>query len=195
VYDPETDNWTTETNPPTNGTFPSCVSAVFGDKIYVIGGISEDQHFVLNRIYDTKTDSWSYGSSPPSSVGGGTALTTTGVYAPQRIYVIGYTINLRIGEENRFTRIYDPETDNWTYGEDIPTKRWNFGATTINDTIYIIGGHDHQWIPGNFKPLTKNEQYTPAEYIPEFPAWLTLPLVLGATFVVAVVRRKVFRPT
>jgi hypothetical protein len=196
VYDTETDSWTTKTPSPLAASFVGgCASSVFDKKIIVIGGITSDQNYNLNQIYDTKTDTWSNGTLPPSSVGGGFAAATTGVFAPKLIYVFGKPSNLRQGEEQTFVRIYDPETDNWTFGSDAPTGRYNFGVAVLNDTFYVIGGHIHHWIPGDFAPSATNEQYTPADYIPEFPSWIILPLFFVATLVGVVVKRKAFRPT
>jgi N-acetylneuraminic acid mutarotase len=184
VYDPETDTWTTKTPSPKDTTFVICFSAVFENKIYVIGGISEDQHYNLNQIYDTETDTWSNGTSPPTGVGGGFAVATTGVFAPKLIYVLGQPGGLRQGETLTFVRVYDPENDSWSFGADAPTNRYNFGVAVLNDTFYVIGGHNHNWIPGDFAPSAANEQYTPIGYIPEFPPWIIIPLFLVATFVI-----------
>jgi N-acetylneuraminic acid mutarotase len=179
VYDPAADTWTTKTPSPKPTAFTGgYASAVFDNKIYIIGGLSQDHN--LNQIYDTETDSWSYGTPPPSSVDGGAAAATTGELAPRRIYVLGAPAALKQGEERTFVRVYDPQTDNWTFGVDVPTKRYNFGVAVINDTIYAIGGHTYDFI-GLFAPSAANEQYTPIGYIPEFPSWAILPLLLIAS--------------
>jgi len=190
VYDPATDTWTTKTPSPKDTTFVICVSAVFDNKIYVIGGLSEDQSYNLNQIYDTETDTWSYGTSPPSSVGGGAAVATTGELAPKRIYVLGELGGLRQGEEQTFVRVYEPETDSWSFGADAPTSRYNFGVAVINDTFYVIGGHTYNFLPGNFAPSATNEQYTPIGYIPEFPSWIILPLLITATLVAIICKKR-----
>jgi hypothetical protein len=188
VYDPAADTWTTKTPSPKPTAFTGgYASAVFDNKIYIIGGLSQDHN--LNQIYDTETDSWSYGTPPPSSVDGGAAVATTGELAPRRIYVLGAPAALKQGEERTFVRVYDPQTDNWTFGVDVPTERYNFGVAVINDTIYAIGGHTCDFI-GLFAPSAANEQYTPIGYIPEFPSWIILPLFLTVTLAVVVYRRK-----
>jgi N-acetylneuraminic acid mutarotase len=189
VYDPITDTWTTKTSPPKIASFGG-VSAVYENKIYVFGGLSEDQHYNLNQIYDTETDTWSEGARLITSVGGGAAVITSGVYAPKRIYVLGNPSNLRQGEEQTFVRIYYPETDNWTLGADVPTRRYNFGATVTNDRIYTIGGHTHNWIPGDFAPSAANEQYTTIGYIPEFSSWTSLLITLIILPLIAVFSRQ-----
>ena len=192
VYDPATDSWTTKTPSPKAAAFGGCDSAVFDKKIYVIGGISQDQHYNLNQIYDTETDTWSYGTSPPTSVDGGAAAATTGVLTPKRIYVLGNPANLKQGEEQAFVRVYDPETDSWTFGADVITTRFNFGVAIVNDTLYAIGGHTYNF-PGNFASSTANEQYTPIDYIPEFPSWTPLLIMLVAVMVVAIIYRRRIR--
>jgi hypothetical protein len=166
VYDPETDSWNTKASSPspTIFGFATAASAVLDSKIYFIGGLSADQHYNLNQIYDTKTDSWSFGSSPPTSVDGGAAIATTGVMAPKRIYVIGNPSNLRQGEEQTYVRVYDPNRDSWTFGADIITRRYNFGVAIVNDMMYVIGGHTYFWLEGTYTPVAVNEQYTPIGY-------------------------------
>ena len=76
----------------------------------------------------------------------------------------------------------------------MPTSRINLTVTVINDTIYALGGNHHP-TSGYIVSSATNEQYPPADYIPEFPSWITLPSFLVATLVVVTVKRKVFRPT
>ena len=37
-------------------------------------------------------------------------------------------------------QVYDPKSDNWVAGADIPTKRRYFGVAVVDDMIYVIGG-------------------------------------------------------
>jgi N-acetylneuraminic acid mutarotase len=189
VYDPATDTWTTETPSPKLTTAGGCASAVFGNQIIVVGGISDDLSHNLNQIYDTETDTWSYGTPPPSSVDGGAAAATTGELAPTQIYVLGAPSALKQGEEQTFVRIYDPQNDTWTFGADVITRRYNFGVAVINDKIYVIGGNTYTF-PGFYEPTATNEQYTPTGYIPEFPSWAVLPLLLTATLFAVFFRKR-----
>jgi N-acetylneuraminic acid mutarotase len=163
VYDPNTDTWTNKTPPPKTASLVNCISAVLDNKIYVVGGMTEDHYYNLNQIYDVETDTWSYGSSPPTSVGGCFAISTIGVLAPKQIYVFGNPANLRQGEEQKFVRIYNPENNTWLFGSDASTSRYNFGGTVLNDTAYLIGGHSLDY-PGYFESISTNEKYTPIGY-------------------------------
>ncbi len=190
VYDPATDSWTAKTPSPKPAAFVGgCASAVYDKKIYVIGGISEDQSYSLNQIYDIETDTWSYGTSPPSGVGGGAAAATTGDLASKQIYVIGVPLALSPGAPLYSNQVYDPEKDDWAVATDLPTRRFNFGVAVINDIFYVIGGHTYDQ-PGFFAPSAANEQYIPIGYIPEFPSWIILPLLLAATLVALLCKQR-----
>jgi N-acetylneuraminic acid mutarotase len=163
VYDPATDSWTTKASISSGISF-GYASAVVDNKIYVIGGISKDYN--LNQIYDAVTDSWSYGA-PPSSLmygwsGGAAAAATTGVWAPKRIYVIS-----AVSTSNQ---VYDPKTDSWIVGANVPTKRQHLGVAVVDDTLYAIGGRTYHFAyPDDTYGVTvteyaSNEQYTPIGY-------------------------------
>jgi hypothetical protein len=55
----------------------------------------------------------------------------------------------------------------------------------VNDLLYVIGGY------GSSKYRTENEKYTPSGYIPEFPSWTILPLLIVVTLVGVIVRNKI----
>jgi len=185
VYDPAMDTWITKSSPETASPW-GITSAVFDNKIYVIGS----SHL---QIYDTEADTWSYGASPPSSAdSGGSAAATTGVLAPEQIYVIGVPLLLSPGAPLYSNQAYDPEEDNWAAAADLPTRRFNFGVAVLNDIFYVIGGHTYN-VPGHFAPSAANEQYTPIGYIPEFPEWAVLPLLFVATVVIIICRRQLSR--
>jgi hypothetical protein len=163
VYDPATDSWSTKEPMPTGASYYA--SAVFDNEIYVIGGYGSGS---LNQIYNPETNKWRLGAPAPSSVTDGTAGVTIGVNAPRRIYVLG-VLNFMY-QDAPPNRIYDPKSDTWTLGADVPTNRLNFGVAVVNDTLYAIGGtirnYPHELSDAIFTatPSAVNEQYMPLGY-------------------------------
>ena len=179
VYDPETDTWTTKASIPTVVEYHT--SAVLDNKIFIMGGAVNVN---LNQIYDTETDTWSNGAPLLTGVDSAAAGVITGTSASKRIYVIGGKQSL---DAVKLNQVYDPETDTWTYGEPMPTARYGLGVAVINDTLYAIGGREG-WI--SWPISAANEKYTPFGYIPEFSSWTILPLVLSATLIAVVLKKR-----
>ena len=177
VFNPETDSWNTKTPAPNSLMFGfnSAASTVFDNKIYFIPGEPEGDY---NQIYDAETDKWSLGTCSPSGISTGVAVSTTGVLAPKKIYVLDYSA----------VRGYSPENGTWILGADVLKKlRFNFGAAILNDAIYVIGGYTYKWLPGDFYPMAANERYTPFGYgtVPHEPEPEPFPTTLVATVAVA----------
>ena len=105
----------------------------------------------------------------------------------QRVNVIGGKQNL---DAVNLNQVYDPTTDTWVIGTAMPTARYGHGIGVINDNLYVIGGREG-WF--GFPISAANERYTPAGYIPEFPSWTILPLLLAATLAAAIYRKKLHR--
>lgn len=157
-------------------------SAFVGGKIYIMGGrnfglnIDPDyilQSYDLTQIYEIKTGTWSYGNEIPQPMYGVSVGVTSGVLAPKRIHLLKDDIHY----------VYDPENDFWTNSTPMLTPRSGAGVAVVNDLLYVIGGY------GSRKYRTENEVYTPVGYIPEFPSWTPLVIMLVAVVVVAVVYR------
>ena len=176
VYDPTSDTWTTKSPMPTVTDIYS-PSAVFNGKIFVFCGFSyytnEPVNFQKTQIYDPTTDNWSLGASPPKSVYG-VAVVTTGIMAPERIYVLS----------NGGNQIYNPESNTWTLGANVPTNGQDFGAAVVNDKLYLIGGRVWAFpffdVLFDLTPSAANDVYTPAGYGTPDPAYLlehTLPKI------------------
>jgi len=188
-YDPATDTWTMKTPMPIIPySMPewNCASAVVDNKIYVIGlGVG----VAIHHVYNPSTDSWSSITPWPSGAHFGVAGATTGLMAPDRIYVFGVDVPYwDLNLPNFRTLMYNPENDNWTVGATMPTGRIRSGTAVLNDTLYVIGGYTLM-IGNNVFPSSVNEQYIPAEYIPEFPSWTPLLVMLVAVVAVTVIYR------
>ena len=189
VYDPKTDSWTTKASIPT----PVCsyTSAVVDNKIYVIGGSKQDTTYSnLNQVYDAETDTWTEAAPIPTGVRFAAVGVTTGALAPERIYVIGGS-TAQFPDGSNLTQIYDPEKDAWTYGTSMPTPRSGLRVAVTNDVLYAIGGFN----TNGDNILAVNEQYIPIGYIPEFPSWIILPLLITATLVAVICKKRLPKNT
>jgi N-acetylneuraminic acid mutarotase len=160
VYDPARDSWTTKSPMPI--PVLGYASAVVDGKIYVIGG---SRHFQLgwelstvgsNQVYDPETDAWSTRTGLPTVESYAGTGATSGVTAPQRIYVIGGGSNqTNYGDA---TYAYDSKSDTWSTGAAMPTPCVYLAIAVVDDILYAIGGFDGKnW-------LNLNEQYTPLGY-------------------------------
>ena len=168
VYDPITDSWTTKASMPVtydcaNYYTNKYVSSVVNNKIFMLSS-------GLTEIYDTDNDSWSLRASPPpfgNALAGGA---TTGVFAPQRIYVF---TSENTGFDSRSspvfkTQIYDPQTDSWTASSS-PNARFGLAVAVLDDKLYLIGGHTvipdkPPYLHLKFISSSENTIYTPIGY-------------------------------
>jgi N-acetylneuraminic acid mutarotase len=179
VYDPTTDTWTTMEPIPTPVSYHA--SAVVDNKIYIMGGAVG---LSLNQIYDPQTDTWSSGASLPTGIDSAAAGVTAGTTATERIFVLGGKENL---DAVNLNQVYDPEADTWVSGTSMPTARVSLGVAVVNDSLYAIGGREG-WIGSPISAA--NERYMPADFIPEFPSWIILPMFLVFTLFGMIVRKK-----
>ena len=173
IYDPVANSWSTGANIPTP-VFSYC-SAVVGNKIYVEGGqLAGSPYFSdQNQIYDPETNTWSTGQSIPIPAQWAAAAATSGALAPARLYVMGGTTDEQSGINS--VQIYNPQTDNWTMGAQMPNLLADLEAAVVNDCIYTIGGYN-TIEPGYLHPNTgyaENEEYIPLGYSgsapPQYP--------------------------
>jgi N-acetylneuraminic acid mutarotase len=155
VFDPVRHKWTTK-NPSPNGVVDHA-SALLDEKIYIIDETG-------TQVYDTKTDTWSTASPCPYCPNwGASAAVTSGVLAPERIYVMGgYSGGPSVYDYNR---VYNPENDSWSLAESMPTGLQGFVAVAVNDKIYTLGGKTGPNYPdfGGFQ-TDYTYQYTPIGY-------------------------------
>jgi N-acetylneuraminic acid mutarotase len=160
VYDLASDTWTTKASIPIVDYY---ASAAVDDKIYLMTS-------KLTQIYDTKKDTWTNGVAPPLNALLASAGVTTGVNAPQRIYLFGADAEKpfwQVTLQGFTTQSYDPQTGNWTVCASMPTGRFDVGIAVVDDNVYAIGGHTIE-IPTDKPTMNptiiyriENEQYTP----------------------------------
>lgn len=118
-------------------------AAAIGSKIYIVGGVTNlgfDRWNVENSllIFDTETQNWTEGATLP------VALTQAGVVAVDgKIYVFGgnignYPGNIASGQ----SYIYDPASDSWSQGADLPIPVIDPGVDVDPKTgiVTLLGG-------------------------------------------------------
>ncbi|WP_167880711.1 Kelch repeat-containing protein [Leptospira yanagawae] len=123
-FDPTTLTFTQKTNMPTNRTH--VVTALVGDKIYVMGGVRVIEEFT------PETNSWTVKASLPE-----TAYLAMGVggYANNRFYGIGGYGNVVV--------YYDPANDTTTHLKVLMGQARHYFASAIyNNKFYVFGGHN-----------------------------------------------------
>ena len=154
VYDPETDTWMLQGNMPTPraGTFTSVVNG----HIYVIGGVAAIQGPPVSTVeaYHPETGTWRPKADMPTAR---TGLSTSAV--GEKIYAIGGTeiiIGPVVGDGLQRVEEYDVVTDTWTEKQRMRTARLFFSTSSVNGSIYAIGG-----VPTGVGPagLAKVEEY------------------------------------
>jgi len=158
VYDPETDSWALKKQAPASHPWP----VVVDNRLVVTGEYSPLQGSPEQKIliYDTETDNWSEGTSGPTVVVEGAAGATTGVKAPQKIYVLGLMVEAPL--PTVVNQVYDPKTDTWATATPMLANRSDFGVAVVNDILYVIGGYLRS--SRHVTPVAVNEQYIPIGY-------------------------------
>jgi N-acetylneuraminic acid mutarotase len=172
VYDPATDTWTRKAS--SKYSSYGYAAAALDGKIYVLSGSRDNLLTTRNIIYDTQSDTWTLGSSAPTYFMYGAAVATMGLMAPKRIYVFDAPCPDLAAHPNvplYSTQVYDPETDSWVAGADLPTGQIDAAVAVVDDMIYIIGGYRatyrdiNDWVYGpQITKYATNDQYTPFGY-------------------------------
>lgn len=167
IYDIATNSWST--GKPMPIPVYAYSSVVVNNKIYYLGGANHVDPTNLTQIYDPQENTWSVGSNFSMPMIAAAAGATTGVMAPLRIYLFGGTSDEPLAGENN-TQVYDPTSNTWTKGTDMPTARSSMAVAVVDDLIYIIGGN-----PTFLTVTDANEQYTPFGYGTPQPTLTPIP--------------------
>ena len=128
-------------------------AAAIGQKIYVVGGYVEK---VLPtdtvEVYNIDENIWYTVSPLPAKLHHPAAASFDG-----KLYVVGgYSADYSITPGVNSLYIYDPNSDIWSQGADMPTARGALTASFINGKLYAVGGKDHFTLVSNeaYDPLT-----------------------------------------
>ena len=162
VYDTQTNTWRRVADMPTPRRLAK--AAVVDGIIYIFGGYSSKDRRIRNwklplpiEAYNPQTDTWIQKQDMPVS-----RINFSLGVVDRKVYLIGGSEGFGDGQQQRMDRvdIYNPATDTWTMGPNMPTRRETVGVTAVNNRIYVIGGHG--WPPAGWGPLlTVIEAYDP----------------------------------
>ena len=148
IYDPMTNNWTTgSTMPATLGVGLAGMDTLDGF-IYVAGGVGRwDRTDLSNRTlrYNPATDVWDSMANMSAPRHSFELVAYHG-----KLYAIGgvvrmfdVTLNQTTVAPANHTEVYDPATNTWTNGTDLPFKISAHAAVVHNDEIVIAGGRSN----------------------------------------------------
>ncbi len=152
-YDPATDTWSPKTDMPT--IRKGMATSVVNGKIYVFGGSNLARTSLATvEEYDPATDTWTAKSDMSFRRSGSAAVTISG-----KIYVIGGW-GLPHGDDSQLDflsaiEVYDPATDIWQQHTDAPSGNGNFGFTSVNGKIYVVGGTNPRSETWEYDPATE----------------------------------------
>jgi DNA-binding CsgD family transcriptional regulator/N-acetylneuraminic acid mutarotase len=125
------DRWHTRAQMPTPRNGLAVVA--YGDRIYAIGGVSNEGFSGKVEVYDPKDDAWTTLLSKPTAVGFVAAAAIGG-----RIYVPG-GIGAGVEFENAL-EVYDPAKDTWASAAPLPIAVGAYGLAALDDQLYLFGG-------------------------------------------------------
>lgn len=135
VYLPRTDEW--QTRAPLPQALYAYGLAAFEGRLYLFGGWDGQNYLDSVYIYDPQTDQWLEGQAMPYAAAYLAASSAAG-----KIFVMGGVNQDGILERN--TAFY-PQRNianeaAWEPRQPLPEARQAFGAATLVDAIYLVGG-------------------------------------------------------
>lgn len=157
VYDPAKDEWKGLARMPASRWQHAMV--VIDGVLYVVGGLIFDQmdHTPI-WAYDIKKNEWRTDLAPMP-----TAREHLGAVAVDgKVVVIGGRLVQNFGT----VEIYDPATNTWSTGPDMPTPRGGFTIGVMDDGIHVTGGEDLN----EYRTIAAHELLDPQRM-----TWSTLP--------------------
>jgi N-acetylneuraminic acid mutarotase len=171
VYDPATDTWKRKADMPIPRA-NHCAAVVDG-KIYLFGGFCFECPVPGNllstvSIYDPATDTWTQGADMPFP------------WAMPRASVVNGKIYVCTGfgghgggaswEQHPILAVYDPSTDTWTEGAELPFGRNDAQVAVVDARIYVMGGAIEERINGTPGRIADVIMYDPV-----VDAWTDAP--------------------
>lgn len=111
-------------------------SGVVNGKLYAIGGSAGGSAIPDNNVYDPVGDQW---QTLPDMLVPCTDM-PDGAVVGDRIYMLGGWCDRAVLSENM---AFNTVADSWEVVASMPTPRLDAGAATVNDMVYVFGGHGY----------------------------------------------------
>ncbi len=165
-YDPSDDRWD-EIEPLVQGPRGSLGAGVIDGQLYVVGGSLHDLSGPATTDlvrYDPAAGHWEPLAPMPTA----REHLGVGVASGLLVAVGGRDGSHESPEMLSATEIYDPATNSWTAGSEMPTLRAGLGVASDGDAIYVVGGE--RFSGGEPVTLAAVERYEPAADL-----WTDLP--------------------
>jgi len=176
--------WTTEAPMPTARS--EIVGAALNNKIYIVGGFDETGRSSNSvEIYDPSVDEWTTSTNTTATAPLPEPLDHTAAASYNgKLYVVGGGYLDRHDLSNKLY-IYDPNTNKWTEGEDLPGPPGALTANFINETLYVVGGVDASGtISSNWAYHPANNTWTEKASMPTAREHLTSAVVDDKLYVI-----------
>lgn len=134
----------------TNTLRNSFATAVYEDKIYVLGGIQNDNNAALNAVeaYDTISGTWEQLTAMPHIRSNPKAVASNG-----QIYVFSGKLS------DTAIDVYDISSDTWTSSLEFPYENDGYAVGLKDDEIYVFGGWNSRNV---YKYSISNDTWTQA---------------------------------
>ena len=141
IYDTETDSWTT--GPPLPLARAGGALARNGRKLHYFSGLENrnddvGDHWILDLDEEGGPQTWVPAAPLPTP-----RNHLSGVAVGGKIYAVGGQQNHDVNpQDTKLMHIYDPSTDTWTQGPDLPALRSHYepGTFVVDGKIILVGG-------------------------------------------------------
>jgi N-acetylneuraminic acid mutarotase len=176
---PDESHWTTGAPVPTPRSEIS--GTVLDGKIYIVGGFDDGGHNTRTiEVYDPVLDEWTQVTPLPQPLD----HTAAAASSDGKLYVVGGGYLDRDTLSDKMF-IFDPNTNNWTEGANLPSARGALTANFINETLYVMGGVDSENTLSStlaYHPVTN--EWTQKASMPTAREHLTSAVVDGKLYVI-----------
>lgn len=112
-------------------------TASIGDRIYLVGGMTDAGTSGRVDVYDTESDTWHAATPRPIAL-----ANVSAVAVGEAVLVPGGCTDDGNWTPSAATHLYDPSNDTWSDAGSLPTPLCAYALATYDGQIYLFGGWD-----------------------------------------------------